>query len=258
MTGDWRADLAAWRAARLAALVAEDGWLNLIDRIEIAPGRHVVGAGVEATLRLSTGPAVLGVLTLDADGTAIFETPGGVPQRFTPHPGGFPRLRVPPFLLEIHTVDGVPALRVRLIARPARTAFAGLRQFPDAETWVIAAEWAELDQPVETVVTLVTGATETVSQHHVARFSHDGQAVGLVPTHVKGGQPMFVIRDATAGVETYAASRFLLGEVTGDRVLLDFNRAHNPPCAFTDFAICPLPPQGNILPFAVRAGELWP
>ena len=70
---------------------------------------------------------------------------------------------------------------------------------------------------------------------------------------------MFVIRDATSGRETYGASRFLIGEdMTDDEITLDFNRLHNPPCAFTPFAICPLPPRQNILPFAVTAGELAP
>ena len=70
---------------------------------------------------------------------------------------------------------------------------------------------------------------------------------------------MFVIRDQTSGHHTYAASRFLLGEdMTSTDVTLDFNKAHNPPCAFSDFAICPLPPRQNILPFAVTAGERAP
>ena len=86
-------------------------------------------------------------------------------------------------------------------------------------------------------------------------FTHDGQDVTLLATHWKAGKPMFVIRDATAGSETYAASRFLIGDPAGDTITLDFNRAHNPPCAFTDFAICPLPPRENRLSFPIRAGE---
>ena len=67
---------------------------------------------------------------------------------------------------------------------------------------------------------------------------------------------MFVIRDQTSGTETYAASRFLIGEeITQGAITLDFNRAFHPPCSFTDFAICPLPPRENILPFRIEAGE---
>ena len=93
---------------------------------------------------------------------------------------------------------------------------------------------------------------------HAARFVHAGREVTLRPTHWKAGKPMFVIRDATAGKETYAASRFLIGEVQGDQVVLDFNKAFNPPCAFTDFAVCPLPPRQNIMGFEIRAGEKTP
>ena len=90
---------------------------------------------------------------------------------------------------------------------------------------------------------------------HRAHFRHAGHEVGLLVTHWKRGLPMLVFRDATAGAETYAATRFLIAEPAGDVITLDFNRAHNPPCAFTDFAICPLPPPENRLPFAIRAGE---
>ena len=69
---------------------------------------------------------------------------------------------------------------------------------------------------------------------------------------------MFVIRDRTSGPETYGAARFLIGDVRGDRVVLDFNKAFNPPCAFTDFAVCPLPSAQNVLPFPIRAGEKKP
>ncbi|MFM7656159.1 MAG: DUF1684 domain-containing protein [Paracoccaceae bacterium] len=64
--------------------------------------------------------------------------------------------------------------------------------------------------------------------------------------------------DATSGRETYGAARFLMGEDMHDGgITLDFNRAFTPPCAFTPFAICPLPPRQNVLPFAVTAGETW-
>ena len=90
-------------------------------------------------------------------------------------------------------------------------------------------------------------------------FTHAGQQITLMPTHMKAGKPMFVFRDRTSLTETYPASRFLFGQVAGkDEIILDFNRAFNPPCAFTGFAICPLPPAENILPFRVEAGELRP
>ena len=240
-----------YRAARLAALTAPDGWLSLVARIELSPGRHDVGAAQE--VQLPSGPDLLGTLDLTATG-ATFTPPGETPQPFLPVADAFPQLRVDPFLLEIHTVDGIPALRVRdLVQQPT----IALRYFPDAPDWTIRAKW-ESFAPQATEVAMKDGSTAAVTVTHRATFQHQGQTVTLTPTHWKSGKPMFVFRDRTAG-ETYPACRFLFGEdPTQTEITLDFNRAISPPCAFTDFAICPLPPPGNILPFRIEAGELAP
>jgi uncharacterized protein len=243
--------LADYRAARLAALTAPDGWLNLVARIELSPGSHQVGAG--QAVQLPSGPDLLGKLELSETG-ATFARPGEAPLPFQPVPDAFPQIRVDPFLLEIHTVDGIPALRVRdLTLRPT----IALRSFPDAPDWVIRAKW-ESFTPEATEIKMKDGSTAAVTITHRATFQHQGRTVTLMPTHVKSGKPMFVFRDATAG-ETYPACRFLFGEDPSDtEITLDFNRAITPPCGFTDFAICPLPPPGNILPFRIEAGELAP
>lgn len=243
--------LSDWRAARLAALAAPDGWLNLVARIELAPGSHLVGR--EQALALPSGPDLLGTLTLGPDG-ASFSRPGAPPQPFVPVQDAFPQLQVDPFLLEIHTVDGVPALRVRdLTLRPT----VQLRYFPEDPAWIIRADW-ESFAPEAAEIKMKDGSTAAVTLTHRATFQHKGKTVTLTPTHWKSGKPMFVFRDATAG-ETYPACRFLIGEeIEGDKITLDFNRAFTPPCGFTDFAICPLPPPGNLLPFRIEAGELTP
>lgn len=243
--------VADWRAARLAALTAPDGWLNLVARIDLAPGRFLVGAGQE--VQLPSGPDLLGTLEITASGVT-FARPGEAPQPFLPVPDAFPQLQVDPFLLEIHTVDGAPALRVRdLTLTPTVT----LRSFPDDNDWTVRAKW-ESFAPEAAEVAMKDGSKAAVTLTHRATFQHRGKTVTLTPTHWKSGKPMFVFRDATAG-ETYPACRFLFGEDMSDtEITLDFNRAISPPCAFTDFAICPLPPPGNILPFRIEAGELSP
>ena len=162
--------------------------------------------------------------------------------------GGNPMLRVAGLLLELHTVEGQPALRVRDLGLPRAVT---LSSYPFDPAWVINAKWEALAAPQAQLVDQKGAGTTEVTLTHRAHFTHDGQDV----THWKAGKPMFVIRDATAGSETYAASRFLIGDPAGDTITLDFNRAHNPPCAFTDFAICPLPPRENRLSFPIRAGE---
>ena len=121
------------------------------------------------------------------------------------------------------------------------------------------AEWEVLEEPEALAIAMKGGAADTVTVAHRARFTHDGHQVVLTPTHRKGGKPMFVIRDQTARDATYPAAWFLIGEdLDGAHVTLDFNKAFSPPCAFTDHAVCPLPPRENVLPFRIEAGELAP
>ena len=240
---------ARWQADRLAALTAEEGWLSLTDRVEIAGGPQTVGSAPDNAIILNGGPANLGILLPGFQ----FQTPGGQPQPFRAGNGN-PELRIPPFLLEIHSVDDEQALRVRDLTLPRHV---DLRYFPYDAAWKIHARWETLETPQPQSIAQRGAAPTTITLTHRAHFTHDGQQIALLATHWKAGLPMFVIRDATFGRETYPASRFLIGEdMTADTITLDFNKAHNPPCAFTDFAICPLPPRENILPFAVRAGEL--
>ena len=244
-----------WKAKRRAALTAEDGWLNLTDRVDIPAGPQRVGHGPDNDLVLSVGPDHLGVLSLTEAGAA-FTAPGQGAQAFLPAAGGFPQLRVGSLLLELHSVDGVPALRVRDLTAPRAV---DLDYFPHDPAWVIRARWERLAAPQTATIGQRGGGDTDVTLTHVARVSHAGHEVALVPTHWKAGQPMFVVRDATSGRETYGASRFLMGEdMTDGEITLDFNRAFTPPCGFTAFAICPLPPRQNILPFAVIAGERAP
>ena len=238
-----------WKAERLAALVAEDGWLNLTDRVEIGAGSQRVGRAADNDLVLSVGPDHLGELTATAQ-SAVLRV-AGQDLVFSAQVGN-PMLRVSGLLLELHVVEGQPALRVRDLGLSRDIT---LCYYPYDPAWVITAKWEALAAPQAQMVDQKgAGATE-VTLTHRAHFTHDGQDVTLLATHWKAGKPMFVIRDATSGAQTYAASRFLIGEPMGEMISLDFNRAHNPPCAFSDFAICPLPPRENRLGFAIRAGE---
>ncbi|MFG6081074.1 DUF1684 domain-containing protein [Paracoccus litorisediminis] len=254
---DYQSQIEAWRAGRLAALTAEDGWLNLTDRVEIAAGRLTVGAGTGNDVVLSVGPESLGVLELDADGTARFDAGQGL-QALKPVPDNPPRIKVGALLLEVTQLEGQYALRVRDADAPSRREFPGIDSYPIDPAWRIEADWEKLEVPKSLGIGMVTGVETSVQLTHAARFTHEGEQVELLPTHWKSGKPMFVIRDRTAGRETYGASRFLIGEMAGDKIVLDFNKAFNPPCAFTEFAVCPLPPRQNIMAFEIRAGEKKP
>ncbi|WP_372837865.1 DUF1684 domain-containing protein [Phaeovulum sp.] len=256
---EFLAALDAWRARRLADLAADDGWLNLTDRLPIQPGAQSVGSGAGADLRLSVGPERLGELRLADDGTVTLTPEGAGPLAFVATPEAPPRLLLGRLLLEIHSVEGEPALRVRDLDSPARAKFGGLRYFPPAPEWRIRARWQPLPAPETRGITLKDGHAAQVQLTHRAEFEHMGRTVALLPTHQKAGKPMFVFRDSTARDRTYAACRFLIPDEIGDDwIVLDFNRAFSPPCAFSEHAICPLPPPENVLPFAIEAGELRP
>lgn len=248
-------DLAAWKAARLAALTADDGWLNLTDRVGLVIGAQTVGRAAGNDVIIRSGPDHLGTLTLTGQGGWLC-LPDGPVLPFVAKPETPPQLRAAGLLLELHGDTGETALRVRDLALPRD---AKLTYFPTDPAWIIRADWLVLPKPQSQVIDHKGGTATTVALTHVARFHHADHEVTLQVTHWKAGKPMFVLRDATSGHQTYAASRFLIGDAAArGHITLDFNRAFTPPCGFSEFAICPLPPRSNILPFAVQAGEMWP
>jgi uncharacterized protein (DUF1684 family) len=104
----------------------------------------------------------------------------------------------------------------------------------------------------------VLGMTENMISPGALSFSIDGRSYRLEPVLEKGSAQLFIIfADKTNGIETYGAGRYLYADPPGPdgTVILDFNKAHNPPCAFTKFATCPLPPHQNRMDLRVEAGE---
>ena len=239
-----------FRRERMAALCAEDGWLNLTDRIEIGQGLRSVGRAPDNDLQLSAGPDHLGQIDLARN---AFRPAGGEWQGFVGAASGNAQLRVGSMLLELHSDGGPMALRVRDLSLPR---LVKIDLYPYDPEWVIAAEWRKCKTSGVLEIEQKGGRTTTVELSYTAAFIRLGTEVELLATHWKSGKPMFVIRDATSGKETYGASRFLIPDEVGEtEITLDVNRLFNPPCAFTPFASCSWPPRQHILPFAVTAGE---
>ena len=114
------------------------------------------------------------------------------------------------------------------------------------------------DAPHDIQIPTIVGYSETMRSPGTVKFMLRGRELTLEPVieDPKDPQLFFIFRDATSGKGTYGAGRFLYAAMPKDgKVILDFNRAYNPPCAFTPFATCPLPPKQNWLPVAVSAGE---
>jgi len=152
-------------------------------------------------------------------------------------------------------------LRVRDPETPARVHFRELDYYTYDPAWRIEGRFEPFSTPRTMRVLNVIDAMEEFRSPGAIVFRHDGAEYRLDVVEEGGDKDFFVIfRDRTAGETTYAAGRFLHVARPGldGRVVIDFNRAYTPPCGFTPFATCPLPPRQNWLPFAVRAGERKP
>lgn len=140
--------------------------------------------------------------------------------------------------------------------------FHGVPAFPADPAWAVPARFERFDEPRPTTVgAVVPGLTHVYTAVGLVRFDRDGVEHTLTAFNGKNNSGLSILfTDATSGVTTYGANRSLAAaEPNADgRVVLDFNRAVNLPCAFTDYATCPLPPAGNNLPFEVTAGEQLP
>jgi hypothetical protein len=154
---------------------------------------------------------------------------------------------------------GKKALRVKDSESPRRTGFVGLDYFPIDARWRIEARWEAFERSRLIPITTMVGQTGPEPVPGKAIFTHGGRTFELLPIDEGRDVPLFfVISDLTSGKETYGGCRFLYVEWPREgqtRIVLDFNLAENPPCAFTPYSTCPFPPKENRLPFAIPAGE---
>jgi uncharacterized protein len=261
-----------WRAQRVARLTAPEGWLSLIGLEWLQEGANKVGSAPDNDVVLQAGPAHLGVVTLDkaghvhitladgsgvtVDGKAVHEatlvddmhaTGNASPTAVAFGSASF-------FVIDR---DGRKALRVKDSTAATRQHFLGIDYFPIDPSWRIVADWVPFNPPHDLQMGSVIGTIDTVKVPGKAVFMRDGHTYELLPYQEEpGGELFFVLADRTSGHETYGAARFLYAALpVNGKVVLDFNQAYNPPCAFTSFATCPLAPPENRLDLRITAGE---
>lgn len=249
-------DLEIWQRERRAELAAPSSWLGLVGLFWLQPGVNRVGTAEGSAVLLPIGLPEQGKILWEA-GEVRWQPAEGQAQILQTDLDGAPTV-VDVGHLSFFVVDREGQLAVRLRDREwaRRAPFAELAYFPFDAAWVVDSAWEVIDPPLAMEVPNVSGDLKTVSVSHRAVFEHAGQAVALLPMSVGEREVFFVFRDRTSGKESYGAGRFLkVPAPENGRIRLDFNRAYNPPCAFTPFATCPLPPPENWLPFAIPAGE---
>jgi uncharacterized protein (DUF1684 family) len=264
---DYRAEIQQWRRYRLAALQADDGWLTVVGLFWLKEGRNTVGAGPANDIVLPKGsaPGLVGDFEFQS-GKTTFRAANGVEitvnakpastATLKPDTSGAPdMLRIRDLTMYVIERGGRYAIRLKDKNSEARRNFHGLDYFPVNEHYRVRAKFVPYKPPRKmSIPNILDGTEEDISPGYVV-FKLDGREFRLVPVN-SGDMLFFIFKDQTAGRETYPAGRFLYTRLPEKgEVELDFNKAYNPPCAFTDFATCPLPPQENILPVRIEAGE---
>ncbi len=267
---DYAAEIQAWREQREAALKADGGWLSVAGLFWLKEGENRFGSDSANDIVLpASAPARAGVFEL-RQGVTGFRLEPGVAGAMAGQLVAAGRLRpdtegAPDVLslggLTLHVIERGGRLGIRLKDNDSarRKRFAGLRWFPVRESYRVEAKWVPYPTPVKLLIPNVLGQVEPLPSPGHAVFTLNGRRLRLDPVlEEEGAQELFFIfRDETAPNETYGAGRFLYSDMPKDgKIVLDFNKAYSPPCAFTDFATCPLPPRQNRLASRIEAGEL--
>jgi hypothetical protein len=268
----YRADIEAWRQAREQRLRGADGWLTLAGLHWLKPGQQRLGSapGTEVTLPASA-PAHAAEVTLDggqvrfqlAPGVSatLDDAPAPVSGILRPDSQGEPsRLAFGPVSLYVIERGGRHGLRIKDRDHTARREFKGLEWFPIDPAYRVNARLRPHPGPRRVRVPNVLGQVEEMRSPGVAEFTLAGRRLKLVPVLEDGSDELFfILRDATSGRSTYGGGRFLYAAPpaagSDGTFVLDFNKAYSPPCAFTPYATCPLPPPENRLGLALEAGE---
>ena len=255
----------AWRKSRVTELTADDGWLTLVGLHWLRDGVNRAGSGPDANLPLpQTAPASLGTFTLIGGKVTFAAAPGmSVTVDGKPFDKGelvLDKTVLASGSLRMLAIKRGPriGLRVRDLANPARTAFTGVDSFPIDESSRVEARFEPFNPPKQVPIVNVLGdVIDTPSPGRLIFRLHDAEYALDAIVDDPAEPDLFVIfRDRTNGSSTYPAGRYLHVPLpVGGKTIIDFNQAYNPPCAFTAFATCPLPPKQNWLKTAVEAGE---
>jgi len=264
----WLDDLLAWRQQLDESLSQPFGWLSLIGLHWLRDGPQRVGRHPACDIQLDSeqAPAVVGQLSVTVDGVH-FQAAAGVKALLNGHPIEQAMLSTDssaePSLLQVGSLQLAIVERERRLGlrvwdrkHPNRLGFPGRQWHPPRPEWRLPAEFLPAAAGTTIVVPNELGTPTADPLAGRLRFSWDGQSFDLAA--IDRDRLWFApFADASNGAETYGAGRFLYVEpADGPGVSIDFNYAYNPPCAFTSYATCPLPPAGNRLPIAVDAGEL--
>jgi uncharacterized protein (DUF1684 family) len=275
----WQRDLLTWREQHVADLKKPDGWLSLAGLEWLQPGDNSFGSATHNKIHVPAGnPAHLGILHLEGTVVTLNAPSGGFPgdllldgkparaqELHTDADSDThnPHLTVGTLNMYVVRREARFALRIKDSKSPTLTGFHGLHWYDPNTKYHVTAKWLPYTPPKSVTLATLIGTTYDQPVPGAAEFSLSGKTYRLEPVLEDSAEPklFFILRDTTSTSTTYPACRFLYTgfptnglDKPGDLVL-DFNHLENPPCAYTPFATCPLPPRGNRLPIPLPAGE---
>ena len=257
-----------WRRARLQALRSPEGWLTLVGLAWLEDGDNPVGAAEENSVVLPAGKAPLyaGKFVVAEDRVSFLPVAGSgllfdgqpvPPPSLVTDADGKPTM-IESGSLRFYVIEraGRRAVRVRDLDSPLLAQFSGLDYFPAAPSWKIAARYEPYDEPKSIEIPNVMGGVFEEQSPGALVFSVNGEMYRM-DTIGNGANRLLVFGDGTNGGETYGGGRFMQLDLPSEAgsMELDFNKSYNPPCVFTPYATCPLPPPRHRIRADVEAGE---
>jgi uncharacterized protein (DUF1684 family) len=274
----WQKNLLDWRAKHVAELQKPDGWLSLAGLEWLQPGDNSFGGAADNKIHLPGTVPHLGVLQLVGQTVRLVEPAGGFPAEFL-----VSGVAAKPLTLRVdldsdtyapHLTIGTLnmyvirrgerfALRVKDSKSQALQGFHGLKWYAPDLAYRVTAKWIPFNPPKTVGLDTLAGTHYSQPVPGAAEFKLAGETYRLEPV-LEDSDPnklFFILRDTTSATTTYGACRFLYtalpsaGVAKAGELVLDFNQLENPPCAYTPFATCPLPPPGNRLHIALPVGE---
>ena len=266
---DYIKSIQDWQTKRLDNLKSENGWLNLVGLYWLKEGQNPFGSNEANNIIFpEKAPDFIGTITLFKGNLSIsinedikvFVNDSLVTERNinTDSDDNTTIFKMGSLKWHIIKRGEKYGIRLRDLESPLIDQITEIPYFPINPVWRVQATFKKFDSPKKIAIPNVLGDTEYESCYGLLTFEIEGKEYSLMPLGNGETNDLFLIfADETSAEETYGAGRFLSVEKPNKKgvTYIDFNKATNPPCAFTEFATCPLPPKENILPIKILAGE---
>ena len=266
----YAAGVQAWRQNREAGLKAEGGWLSVAGLFWLKEGPNRFGSAPDSDILLpASAPAQAGrfevkgaQITVRFEGGVAAQVEGREVAEAVLHSdtsGTAEVVTLGPLRMHVIERGGRLAIRLKDLNAESRRHFTGLHWFPVDERYRVTARFVANRELTPLAVPNILGQIEKMPSPGYAVFEMDGREHRITGVFETPGatELFFIFKDETTGKETYPAGRFLYSALPKNgQLVLDFNKAYNPPCAFTAYATCPLPPKENWVSRRIEAGEL--